>query len=1581
MRPETHEPDGARGRTSDRFRSLLERKATGPDGARLGTFAKVLLARPTGYVAELAEEEAAALVVSAYRFFAGPGPSLRVRALTPDYAGEGWDAPVSIVETVLGDRPFIVDTVRAELRAQGFEAHTLLHPIFAVRRDPTGALESLAAPVRADGRESFLHVAIPRLGDRARLAQLADDVRARLEDVQLVTDDFAAMRARAVETAAWLDGLAGGPRATEAGVAAELLRWLLDGGFVFLGSREYVLSGTGDAATVEQHAGSGLGLLRRESRSAFATPRRLADLPPVVRMRLDGRTLVTVTKTLARSPVHRRVPMDDVGILQLDADGRVVGERRFVGLLTSKARAEEAADVPLLRRTLRQVLAAEQAVEGSHDWKEIVAVFNTMPKGVLFASTPAEVRADVQTVVGAARRDDVVVAVQPRQDGARLGVLVVMPEAQLSGTARPRIEAVVADRLGGILLEEYLHVGDDGRARLHLLFAPSRAPSGPGELAVLREAIEAAVQSWGDRLREHAGERLGQAEALHLVGRWGRAFPPDYRASIEPEHALADIELLEAVVQGDGTQVAFADGDVATAMRVYVADQPLVLADVLPVLEHLGLRTLTEDRVAVTPSGQRPLYLHRFLVQDRHGRALELAAVAAPLREALLAIWRGRAADDAMNRLVLEADLDWRAVECLRAYAGWAVQAGLGRRPEVIASLIDHPRTAAALFACFAARFRPDGGPDDPRAELLASLESVPSLRQDAILRGLLAAVEATVRTNFFTRPPECDWVSIKLRGADLALLPSPRPLYEIYVAGQRVEGIHLRAGRIARGGIRLSDRPDDFRTEILGLMKTQTVKNAVIVPTGAKGGFVPKRGTPAPDAYRLFIGALLDLTDDLVDGRVVHPRGLVLHDEPDPYLVVAADKGTATFSDAANALAVERRFWLGDAFASGGSQGYDHKTLGITARGAWECVRTHFRELGVDVDRAPIAVIGIGDMGGDVFGNGLLRSSACRLRAAFNHRHVFLDPEPDPERSAAERRRLFAAVKGWDAYDRALLSRGGMIVERAAKQVPVTPEVRSMLGLVEDAPSGEALVRAVLRMDADLLWNGGIGTYVRAVDETDAQVGDPANDTVRVTAAELRVRVVAEGGNLGFTQRARIAYALAGGRIDTDAIDNSAGVDLSDHEVNLKIALQPLVESGRLDVDGRNALLEAMCPDVVRHVLAHNQRQSRVLGVDQVRSRTRLADFRDHQADLERDAGLDRVLESLPDRAALRARRGAFLGLTRPELAVLMAYTKLDQTSELLASPVLDDPLFESYLRDYFPARLVGEHPAVVREHRLRREIIATQVANALVDAVGTTFVHRVRRATGVTVPEAIRAWAIAWTVLDGDGLLRDLVAAQIAADEELGSIVAVELAAEEVTRWVVRSTDPTRSAADVAAALATAVAPARERLSAWVVGGEAEALQKRIAALEIAGLEAPLARRLALAAWLPVVLDVVTASEALGLDVEMAGARWGALAGVLDVGWLQARFAEAAADDDRWQQRATEALADDLREARRRLVALPDAAEAARVLGPVQELLRDLRAAPRVTLAALLVVAREIRRVSDPLTPPARPGRGPTW
>src|SRR6266849_6426990 len=697
------------------------------------------------------------------------------------------------------------------------------------------------------------------------------------------------------------------------------------------------------------------------------------------------------------------------------------------------------------------------------------------------------------------------------------------------------------------------------------------------------------------------------------------------------------------------------------------------------------------------------------------------------------------------------------------------------------------------------------------------------------------------------------------------------------------MEGIHLRAGKVARGGIRLSDRPEDFRTEILGLMKTQTVKNALIVPTGAKGGFVVKRKTPVVEAYKTLVRGLLDLTDNLVAGRVAHPCGLVIHDEEDPYLVVAADKGTAAFSDVANAVAAEYGFWLGDAFASGGAHGYDHKALGITARGAWECVRTHFRELAVDADTAPLTVAGIGDMGGDVFGNGLLRSPHLGLRAAFNHLHVFLDPSPDAARSFAERERLFRAGLGWDAYDPTALSPGGAVLPRAAKRVTVSPEAQAMLGLAEASVSGERLVQAVLGLDVDLLWNGGIGTYVAAPEETDAQVRDAVNDPVRVKASALRARVVAEGGNLGFTQRARI-------------------------------------EGGRLGPEARNALLAEVTDEVAARVLAHNRAQSRLLSLDQVRSRRRLADFRALMTELERAAGLDRALEALPDADTLRARRAAYAGLTRPELAELMAWAKLHLQHALLASALADDPLLEPYLIRYFPAAVGERFADAVRAHPLRREIVATEVANTLVDEMGATFVHRVTRDTGATVAEAVRAWAIAWAVADGAALASAIAGGGFAMEVEITCRLVLERTGERVTKWILASGDAARPAAEVAAELRDAIARVRGRLPEWIAGREAEAFAKLRSELEIAGLPARLAHDLATADWLVGALDVVLVARAAGVDPEAAAARYYGLGQQVDFAWLWARLAEAG-EDDRWRERAVEGLVEDVLRARRRL------------------------------------------------------------
>jgi glutamate dehydrogenase len=1565
-----------------RLQPLLARRAAGPEAVQLATFARLLLARAGGALDALAPEAVAGLVTSAFAFFAAPGPALRVRALSPTLADDGWDAPWSVLESAQPDRPFIVDTVVATLRAEGHAVLALLHPILGARRDPAGRLEALGPPVRDEHRESFLHVAIPRLDDPARLAQLVDTVRARLEDVRRVTDDFPAMQRRARDVTDALERLAAERahrRATEASEVADFVRWLLAGAFVFLGYREYAIR-DGALGVVP---GSGLGLLRDEARSRFATPQPLDAVAPSLRARLTGGgELVRVDATPTPAPVHRRAPMEDVSILVVDPSGNVTGLHRFLGLFTSKAQAEEAAHVPLLRRALRLILAAEQVVAGSHDWKAIVGVFNAIPKGELFAATPAEIRADVRTVLDAAARRALAVSVASRAGGRRLSVVASLPADDLEGRAPDRVAALVQERCGGTRLLEHVRVGDDGMAHVHLAFAPAHPPDDAAR-AALRDAIETIFGSWEEALREALVERAGTSEGARLAAAWAGAFPLDYRANAGIARAVADTLVFDAVHAGGGPAVTLdVEPDGGVALRLYVAGTPFVLSDMLPMLEHHGLRVLNEDRVTVARPGGPACYVHRLLVTARDGRPLDVPAVAPRLRAALLAALAGRTRAGVLSRLVLEAGLDWRAVDVLRGYAGYVAQLGVGTRPEIADALVERPQVSAALWALFVARLRDgdDAAVAAAHEAAVAAIDAVPVLRQDRLLRTVLAAVDATVRTNVFARGEDDDRVVLKVCTAELGFLPPPQPRVEIYVSDRTVEGLHLRAGLVARGGLRLSDRPEDFRQEVLGLMRTQTVKNAVIVPTGAKGAFVPRDGAAAADAYRDFVSGLLDVTDDVVGGRVVHPAGMRVRDGDDPYLVVAADKGTATFSDAANALAVARGFWLGDAFASGGSHGYDHKALGVTARGAWECVRTHFRGLGIDADTAPLTVVGIGDMGGDVFGNGLLRSRHLRLRAAFNHRHVFLDPDPDPARSFAERERLFRAGRGWDAYDRAVLSPGGMVVERAAKRVPLTPEVRAMLELGDEAPSGEALVRAVLRMPADLLWNGGIGTYVRAADETDAAVGDPANDAVRVTAEELRVRVVAEGGNLGLTQRARVAFALAGGAVNTDAVDNSAGVDTSDHEVNLKICLQPVVAAGAMTMDERNALLAAVQDDVVAHVLAHNRRQSWLLTVEQARSRVRLADFRDHAAALAREADVAGVLDAIPDAATLRARRATSPGLVRPELAVLMAHTKIALQHALRDAPLLDDPIGAAWLAGYFPEAVRARVPDAIAGHRLRRELVAVELVNALVDYTGMTFVHRLRRDTGADTVRAVWAWAIAWVLADAGALVTAVEAAPLAVDEAVRVALDVEAALAGAAGWVLTYADPDAPAATVAALLAQSVGPVLEALPQRLAGGEAEAFHRRRSGLELAGAEPQLAHRLAALGWLPAALDVAGAARDAGLSVDEAAARYFALGEHVDFDWLLAQVV-ATADGDRWAARAARALSLDLLSARRRLVGAAPEALAGPRLDALRTLVRDVRTTPRPTLAALLVVAREIRRLAETLPfPNARPGT-PAW
>jgi glutamate dehydrogenase len=1566
------------------------------DAGPILVFGRLLFARAgAAYAEELGEEERVALVASAFGFFEHRTAPVRCRVWTPTFAADGWDSAYTIVETHLTDRPFIVDTIRECLKQQGAVIRHLLHPLLAVERDAEGRLLRIGPAASAAQRESFVHCAIERIpeADHRRLARLLEE---RLQDVCLVTDDYRAMVDRVEAVSRELEALrprVPEERRSEIDEAREFLDWLRRGGFVFLGARSYTLTREGGRLALEVDRGSGLGLLRKEERSTYARRRFLDEIPPGAAERITGGPLLLITRTTAESPVHRRARMDYIGVKRLDAAGAVAGEHRFLGLFTSKAYAEESAKMPILREKLRRILAEEQVIEGSHDYKEIVAIFNSMPKTELLTLSVEELRADIRKIQSIQRTEDVHVSLRPDDLGRGLAVMVIVPKERFSAEMRREVQQLLERRVGGTVIDYQLALGEGDQARLHFFLAtPDAVPA--VRAADLEAEIAERVRSWDDRLRERLRALFRGPRSRELAERYTALFTSEYKAATAIPAAVNDIRHLEELFRTGRPQIDLSnpvgsEDERSTLLKIYLRGESLVLSDFLPVLENFGLRVFAEDAVRLERDGE-PIFLHRFRVQTQAGERLDVRSVAPRLAPALLEIRDGRAESDPLNRLIVEAGLSWREVDVLRTYRNLAFQLRSAPSREALTEvLVRHPDAARALFDLFAARFDPAlSGRDDAvraaRERFAASLERVETSGEDRMLRNFLALVEATLRTNYYrplrASPP---YLSLKLHSQAIPFLPKPRPLFEVYVHSARMEGVHLRGGKVARGGIRYSDRHDDFRTEILGLMKTQMVKNAVIVPVGSKGGFIVKTPRPGTDggreveeAYATLIRGLLDLTDNYSGSGIVAPEGVVRYDDDDPYLVVAADKGTATFSDLANAIAREYGFWLGDAFASGGSHGYDHKKEGITARGAWECVKRHFREAGKDIEAQGVTVVGIGDMSGDVFGNGMLQSRKILLRAAFDHRHVFLDPNPDPERSYRERERLFRLPRSsWDDYDRGAMSPGAMVVARTAKAVRLTPEVREMLGVEAQTLDGEGLVRAVLEMETDLLFNGGIGTYVRASTESDVEVGDPANDHVRVPANRLRAKVVAEGGNLGFTQRARIEYALRGGRINTDAIDNSGGVDLSDHEVNLKILFQPLLDCGELSRLQRDRLLERVKPEVIARVLGHNASQSLLLSLDQLRSRSRLVEFRDHLADLEQEGLLDRSLEHLPDREALRSRRSTFLGLTRPELAVISAYSKLSLQRKLVASPWIDDPYLERYLFGYFPEAIRERFPEAVRNHRLRREIVALELTNAVIDRMGAAFPHRMRRDTGVDPATAVAAWCVVVGSTEADRVFDALAESPAPIATVYESLLQWERAVESAAKLVV-AVGPIGSIAERIDRWRGPVAAIAE-LQATAAAADSAAELRR---LEEAGLPSGLARAMVGLGRLRTNLEIVRIAEEWAGEIADAALAYEGVGALVDLVGLE-RWLESIPGEDRWEKRAAEGLREDVAAVRRQMtlevLRRPEATVAERVaayaaaheasLARVRALGEDLRSARRASLAGMIVAVRELRRLAD--------------
>ena len=1487
---------------------------------------------------------------------------------------------------------------------------------------------------------------------RNSAAELEQDLHRVLHDVRVAVEDYSRMQARAT----WLaDRLA----AEGAGAPAEtvaLLRWLADNHFTFLGYREYDLVDGPDGMALLALPGTGLGILRHDKHGSTS----FAALPPEVRARARDRQRLILTKANSRSTVHRPSYLDYIAVKRVNDVGEVVGEHRFLGLFTHAAYHESITRIPVLRRKLASVLEAAGMTPDSHDGQDLTEILEGYPREELFQISVPELTPIALSVLALRERRQTRLFLRRDVYGRYMSCLVYLPRDRYTTAVRLRAQEILREAFGGAAVEYSATVGDSALARLHVVVRAERGHRLPQvDTAELEAKLAAAVRSWDEDLAAEAVARLGEEQAGELLSSWAAAIPETYKADVPAAYAVSDLIRVRGMVES-GTPVAFelweaegysggvpaedtgqpASDDRPRVWRltIYRTGSPITLTDVLPRLQHLGVQVVDEHPYEFCAPGlPTPFWIYDFGLRPSgatvagSGAAPAGSPAQAPsgglpqgpvkglVEDALDALWRGQIEDDGFNALVLDAHLSWRQVMVLRAYAKYLRQAGTRFSHAYIERVLRSNTTVTRLLVrLFESRFDParQGGQAERSEaiteEIRGELDDVAVLDHDRVLRAYLALILATLRTNYFADqagshapgPGQVPYLVVKLDAAAVPDLPAPRPTFELFVYSPRLEAVHLRFGAVARGGLRWSDRSEDFRTEILGLAKAQEVKNSVIVPSGAKGGFVCKRLPDAADreayqaevlaCYRTFISAMLEVTDNLQAGRVVPPPGVVRYDGDDPYLVVAADKGTATFSDTANEIAQSHGYWLGDAFASGGSEGYDHKKMAITARGAWESVKFHFATLDRDVDTTDFTVTGIGDMSGDVFGNGMLLSEHIKLVAAFDHRHIFLDPSPDPATSFAERQRLFALSRSsWADYDPNVISAGGGVWSRTAKSIPVSPAAADALGLDRDvrALSPDQLISAILAAPADLLWNGGVGTYVKASNQSHADAGDRANDAVRIDATALRAKVIAEGGNLGLTQAARIEYALAGGLINTDFIDNSAGVDTSDHEVNIKILLADSVSRGELGAEQRNRLLQEMTDEVAALVLQDNYHQNRALASSRAQAPEMLHVHSRMMRKMVRDGRLRRKLEVLPGDKEIAERRSAGLGLTTPEFAVLLAQVKISAEQEMLASTLPDDPYLQSVLTAYFPEPLHEKFADQMHAHPLRREIITTKVVNDMVDRSGTTFLFRMNEETGASVPDLTCAWLVARRVYDLPGFWAQVEAldGQVEVATQLALLLEGHKLAERATRWLLYNRRPPFDIAETIDFFSGGVLTVSSGLPKLLTGRDQSGFADRLESFTARGVPEGLAERVAAMVPAYSAFDLVEIATATGRSLEETAEAYFDLADRLQITRLRDRIT-ALPRDDRWNTMARAALRDDLYAAHAAITR-----DVLQVTGPgspeerladwgrrnesaVQragQTLTEIWESDRFTVAMLSVAVRAIRTLVDASSLPEHP------
>jgi glutamate dehydrogenase len=1548
----------------------------------------------------------------------------KVRIFNPTLEQDGWTLDHTVVEVINDDMPFLVDSITGEINRREQKIHLLLHPVVRVRRDGAGNRLEVTQTVAGGSDaivESTMHIEIDQETDPAEIEALRLSLERVLAEVRMAVTDWRAMRDMLATDLKELETQKLPMPDEEAEEGRAFLQWLDSGNFIFLGYRRYAFETKGVTDYLPAIPESGLGILREVRPESIQ--RSKAPLSAEFSDYARKKDVLIITKANTLSAVHRLVPMDRIGVKRYDDKGNLVGENRFLGLFTSTAYSRGVREIPMLRLKVRRVIERAGLDPHSHNGKALIDILETFPRDEIFQVTDDDLFQISWGILQLQERQRVALFTRKDVFERFVSCYVYVPRDRYTAEFKERAKAILEEALDGGDTQVYDHVADSPLARG--LFVVRTTPGKIPEIDVKRlEAYLAeAARTWSDRLLDELCDTKGEEAGIELHHRYKKAFPVAYSERFSSEAALYDIAHVEEVLATGNIVVDLyrhlGDNELQFHFKIVHTGAPVALSDIMPRLENMGLKVQSEVPYEVRPLGAAlPVRIRDFSL-SASGMQTDLDPVKEKFQETFLRVWRGDAESDGFNRLVLCAGLEWHEVVVLRAYAKYLRQIGFSLSESYIQqALANNATISRLLIQLFRNNFDPELGPTalrgaeasskdmgrhaaslGIRAQIEDALEKVTNPDEDRILRMYVNLIDASLRTNYYQRDENGQrksYLSFKLDSRAVKNLPLPRPMFEISVYSPTFEGIHLRGGKVARGGIRWSDRREDFRFEILGLVKAQMVKNVVIVPVGSKGGFVVKN--PSADretfrkegieAYKTFLRGLLDITDNLRGDEVVPPPNVLRRDPDDPYLVVAADKGTATFSDIANSISAEYGFWLGDAFASGGSAGYDHKEMGITARGGWEAVKRHFREMGINIQEQDFNVVGVGDMSGDVFGNALLLSPHIRLIGTFNHSHIFIDPNPDPAVSLAERQRMFDERLNWNGYNTRLLSKGGGVYERTLKTITVSEEARKLFELPQATLTPIELIRAILKANADLLWLGGIGTYVKASWEDDSAARDRTNDALRINANELRVKVVGEGANLGFTQRGRIEYALGGGRLNTDAIDNSAGVDTSDHEVNLKILLYDAIARGELaGIKERNEVLSKMTDDVAALVLRDNYEQTQAISVTHAFGVSVLDEQARFMRALERAGKLDRTIEGLPDEETLTDRHVAHIGLTRPEISVILAYAKLVHYEDLLESDLPDDPQLAEDLLLYFPELIRKDFAAAVGRHRLRREIIASYVTNDLLNRLRPTLVQQMKDDTGRSVADIARAFTIIRESFD----LRSIWSEIESLDNKLGAKVQIDMLAavgtllERAMLWILRHPYEKLDIAEFVKQFRPRILALSEHLAELLPAPLLTALETRQSLLISAGIPQSLARRVASLDIMASALDIVRIMQQDkqgGENVDNVARIYFGLGARFGLDRLRAAGSTIVVDTP-WQKAAVAALVDDLftfqSALAQRVIAEANGsrgaadivdlwlAQHAPVVERIDQTMTDMKTAPSLDIAMLTVASRTLRTLIE--------------